>query len=214
MKMLFTVADLFLVYRVHIFIIIFLPHILLKFLKNYNEYYHFSIDFLWLSPTKSTSIKECYAIFFYHLKKQLYYLYHTILQFHQHQKTLFFYFFNKILFFNLSLLYLFHHHFFSDSNGNIFLGFWPLFFFSRLAFSNAFELCFFFFQSCILQQSHFSWAMQHHFFPTVMLIPMAFPLPLSFISNNLLAFIIYFQQSFVFPNSTTIPNNLPIFFFF
>ena len=72
---------------------------------------------------KSTSIKECYAIFFYHLKKQLYYLYHTILQFHPHQKTLFFYFFNKILFFNLSLLYLFHHHFFSDSKGNIFLGF-------------------------------------------------------------------------------------------
>ena len=45
-----------------------------------------------------------YAIFFYHLKKQLYCLYHTILQFLPHQKTLFllkyYYFFFLYYFFS------------------------------------------------------------------------------------------------------------------
>ena len=94
--------------------------------------------------------------------------------------------FNKILFFNLSLLYLFHHHFFSDSNGNIFLGFLTfVFFFSRLA-SNGFELCFFFSSIAFSNSHNFSWAMQHQFFSNV-----------DVDSNGLsLAFIIYFQQSF------------------
>ena len=166
------------------------------------------------SASESTSIKECYAIFFYHLKKQLYYLYHTILQFHPHQKTLFFYFFNKILFFNLSLLYLFHHHFFSDSNGNIFLGFLTFVFFFQTCLQRFWTLFFFFPVLHSPTVTIFHGLCNTNFFPTWMLIPMAFPWPLSFISNNLLAFIIYFQQSFVFSNSTTIPNNLPNFFFF
>ena len=48
---------------------------------------------------KSISIRKCYSILFYHLKKLLYYLYHTILQYLQHPKTLLFYHFIKILFF-------------------------------------------------------------------------------------------------------------------
>ena len=55
--------------------------------------------------SKSTSIKECYPIFFYHLKKHLYCLYHTTLQFHPHQKTLFllkYYYFIFLYYFFLS----------------------------------------------------------------------------------------------------------------
>ena len=48
---------------------------------------------------KSISIEECYSILFYHLKKLLYQLYHSILQYTLHPKTLLFYFFIKILFF-------------------------------------------------------------------------------------------------------------------
>ena len=58
--------------------------------------------------------------------------------------------------------------FFKDSNGKIFLGFWTLFFF----------------QTCILQQSHFSWAMQHYFFSNSDVDS----------SGLSLAFIISFQQ--------------------
>ena len=60
---------------------------------------------------KSISIEECYSILFYHLKKLLYQLYHTILQYTLHPKTLLFYFFIKILFFNLSLLFLSNHQY-------------------------------------------------------------------------------------------------------
>ena len=61
------------------------------------------------SRSKSISIKEFYHILFYHLKKPLYYLYHTILQYLQHPKTLFllkyyflifrYYFFPTVTFF-------------------------------------------------------------------------------------------------------------------
>ena len=104
----------------------------------------------------------------------------------------------KLYYFTFSLKYyflIFFYYFFpiftffQDSNGKIFL---------------AFELFFFFFQTCILQRSHFSWAMQHYFFSNSDVDS----------SGLSLAFIISFQQSFVFSNSTTIPNNLPIFFFF
>ena len=103
----------------------------------------------------------------------------------------------KLYYFTFSLKYyflIFLYYFlpiitfFQDSNGNIFLGFRTLFFF----------------QTCILQRSHFPGLCNTIFFPTVMLIPMAGPWPLSFLSNNLL----------FFSNLTTIPNNLPIFFFF
>ena len=55
--------------------------------KNKQYFWHLygAIIFIWLS----ISIKKCYPIFFYHLKKQFYYLYHTILQFLPHPKTLF-----------------------------------------------------------------------------------------------------------------------------
>ena len=62
--------------------------------------------------SKSISIEECYSVLFYHPKKLLYQLYHTILQYTLHPKTLLFYFFIKILFFNISLLFLSNHHFF------------------------------------------------------------------------------------------------------
>ena len=54
------------------------------------------------------SIKKCYSILFYHLKKSLYYLYYTILQYLASQNSIFI----KILFFNLSLLFLSNRHFF------------------------------------------------------------------------------------------------------
>ena len=93
----------------------------------------------------------------------------------------------KLYYFTFSLKYyflIFLYYFFpiitffQDSNGNIFLGFPTLFFF----------------QTCILQRSHFPGLCNTIFFPTVMLIPMAFPWPLSFLSNNLLFFQI--QQLF------------------
>ena len=51
---------------------------------------------------KGSVNKKCYPIFFYHLKKQLYYLYHTILQFLPHSKTLF-----LLKYFYLIFLYYF-----------------------------------------------------------------------------------------------------------
>ena len=64
-------------------------------------------------------IEEWYSILFYHPKKLLYQLYHTILQYTLHPKTLLFYFFTKIsFFFNLSLLFLSHYHFFSAKRWN------------------------------------------------------------------------------------------------
>ena len=48
---------------------------------------------------------KCHPIIFYHLKKLLYQLYHTILQYIKHPKTLLFYHFIKILF--LIFLYYF-----------------------------------------------------------------------------------------------------------
>ena len=54
------------------------------------------------------SIKKCYSILFYPLKKSLYYLYHTILQYLASQNSIFI----KILFSNLSLLFLSNRHFF------------------------------------------------------------------------------------------------------
>ena len=54
------------------------------------------------------SIRKSYFILFYHLKKSLYYLYHTILQYLASQNSIFI----KILFSNLSLLFLSNRHFF------------------------------------------------------------------------------------------------------
>ena len=72
------------------------------------------------------SIKKCYSILFYHLKKSLYYLYHTILQYLASQNSIFI----KILFFNLSLLFLSNRHFFFSDFGMFqFLGFPTVFFF-------------------------------------------------------------------------------------
>ena len=57
-----------------------------------------------------------YPIF--HLKKLLYQLYHTILQYILHPKLYYFTFLLKYYFFNLSLLFLSHHHFFSAKGWN------------------------------------------------------------------------------------------------
>ena len=75
---------------------------------------------------KGISIEECYSIRFYHLKKLLYQLYYTILQYTLHPKTLLFYFFIKIFFFNLFLLFLSHHHFFSAKGWNKFFFFFSI----------------------------------------------------------------------------------------
>ena len=48
---------------------------------------------------KSIRTGNCNSTLFYHLKKPLYHLCHTILQYFQHPKTLLFYHFIKILFF-------------------------------------------------------------------------------------------------------------------
>ena len=76
---------------------------------------HLTLFFLFFLQliSKNISIEECYSIVFYHPKKLLYQLYHTILQYTLHPKTLLFYFFIKIFFFNIFLLFLSHHHFFS-----------------------------------------------------------------------------------------------------
>ena len=74
------------------------------------------------------SIRKCYFIIFYHLKKSLYYLYHTILQYLASQNSIFI----KMLFFNLSLLFLSNRHFFSDFGMFQFLGFPTVFFFLSL----------------------------------------------------------------------------------
>ena len=121
-----------------------------------------------------------------------------------HIKKLYPFTFSLKYYFLIFLYYIFSiTTFFSDSIGNIFLGFWPLFFFfpdlhspptllnfvfcfSRLAFSsNAFELCFFFFSRLAFSNGHiFLGHATLFFFPTVMLIPVAFPWPLSFLSNS------------------------------
>ena len=74
------------------------------------------------------SIRKCYFILFYHLKKSLYYLYHTILQYLASQNSIFI----KMLFFNLSLLFISNRHFFSDFGMFQFLGFPTVFFFLSL----------------------------------------------------------------------------------
>ena len=51
---------------------------------------------------KSTSIEKCYAILLYHPKKALYYLYHPILQYLSHHKTLF-----LLKYYSLIFLYYF-----------------------------------------------------------------------------------------------------------
>ena len=68
---------------------------------------------------KSISIEECYSILFYHPKKLLYQLYHTILQYTLHPKTLLFYFFIKILFFLIFFYYFFHIITFFQLRGRI-----------------------------------------------------------------------------------------------
>ena len=105
-------------------------------------------------------------------------------------KKLYYFTFLLKYYFLIFLYYFFPiTSFFQDSNGNIFLGFQTLFFFSRLAFSNGHIFLgyatLFFFSNSDVDSSGLS-----------------------------LAFIISFQQSFVFSNSTTIPNNLPIFILF
>ena len=77
---------------------------------NYKQIWHGIKPIRWLNKFNLT-----YLILFYHPKKQLYQLYHTILQYTQHPKTLLFYHFIKILFFNLSLLFLFNVISFSNS---------------------------------------------------------------------------------------------------
>ena len=47
----------------------------------------------------STSIEKCYAILLYHPKKPLYYLYHPILQYLPHPKTLFLLKYYSLIFF-------------------------------------------------------------------------------------------------------------------
>ena len=64
------------------------------------------------SSYQSIANQFCHPILFYNPKKLFYQLYHTILQYTQHPKTLLFYHFIKILFFNLSLLFLSNSHFF------------------------------------------------------------------------------------------------------
>ena len=54
--------------------------------------------------------KECYPILFYHLKKPLYYLYHIILQYLPHPKTLFllkYYFLIFLYYFFLTVTFVF-----------------------------------------------------------------------------------------------------------
>ena len=48
--------------------------------------------------SKSINIRKCYSILFYHFKKPFYYLYHTILQYLQHPKTLLYYILLKYYF--------------------------------------------------------------------------------------------------------------------
>ena len=81
---------------------------------------------------KSISIKECYAILFYHLKKPLYCLYHTILQYLLYQKTLFLlkyyfliflYYLFLTVFFRLAWL---NHIFFGFPNSHFFSSLSPL----------------------------------------------------------------------------------------
>ena len=82
-----------------------------------------------VSLAKSISIKECYLTLFYHLKKQLYYLYHTILQYLPHPKTLF-----LLKYYFLIFLYYFFPTvtFFQTLTWFIFLGFPTIFFFLSL----------------------------------------------------------------------------------
>ena len=97
------------------------------------------------------------------------------------KKLYYFIFSLKYYFLIFFLLFLSHRHFF--------------FRIPTVKFSWAFELFFFFFQTCILQQSHFSWAMQHYFFSNSDVDSSGLSLwPLSFLSNNLLFFQI--QQLF------------------
>ena len=91
----------------------------------------------------SISIKEYYLILFYHLKKSLYYLYHLILQYFPHPKTLFllkyysliflYYFFLTDSFFQFHFHRLSNSFFFSSASlSSIFLGFPIVFFFLSL----------------------------------------------------------------------------------
>ena len=75
---------------------------------------NFAIKIIFDEDYQSISIRKFYHILFYHLKKPLYYLYHTILQYFQHPKTLFLL---KYYFFNLSLLFLSNRHFFFPEFG-------------------------------------------------------------------------------------------------
>ena len=79
------------------------------------------------SNAKSISIKECHPIFFYHLKKQLYCLYHTILQFLLHQKILF-----LLKYYYLIFLYYFFYPIFYFRRDSISWAFQPFLFFLRL----------------------------------------------------------------------------------
>ena len=78
------------------------------------------------------SIKECHPTLFYHLKKQFYYLYHTILQYLPHPKTLFllkyysliflYYFFLTDIFLRLGVIpfsWAFQPYFFSSVSLNL-----------------------------------------------------------------------------------------------
>ena len=133
------------------------------------------------------------SFFFYHLKKQLYYLYHIILQYTLHPKTLLFYFFIKILF--LIFLYYFFPiiTFFQDSNGKIFLGFRTFFFFfpdlhsPTVTFFLGYATLFFFQQWCWFQWPFLG---LYHFFPTIVVFFFFFKLNnYSKQPNNFISFI-------------------------
>ena len=70
----------------------------------FNDFYMFTFV-VW--QCKSISSQFCHPILFYYTKKLLYQLYHTILQYTQHPKSLLFYHFIKIYIYFLIFLYYF-----------------------------------------------------------------------------------------------------------
>ena len=110
-------------------------------------------------PLRALASKNA-ILYFFTISKSNFIIYTIPFYNSTHIKKLYSFTFSLKYYFLIFLYYIFSIvTFFQDSNCNIFLGFWTLFFFFRLAFSNAFELCFFFsrlalefFQTCILQR--------------------------------------------------------------
>ena len=116
------------------------------------------------------SIKVCY-LFFFTISKRNFITYTITFYNTLYIKKLYYFTFSLKYYFLIFLYYFFSTiTFFQDSNDNIFLGFRTFFFFfSRLAFSNG---------------HIFLGYATLFFFRTVMLILVAFPWPLSFLSNS------------------------------